>query len=102
MVDVKEASSIVGRTPETVRRWIWSGRLSAQRDGRRLLVSRDDLLRLVGVDGGGQSTLTLHEWAEQARGLVRGTGGTTASDLVSASRQDRQVGAGSAPRTGDQ
>ncbi len=43
MIGVAEAASRVGRSPETVRRWIRSGRLPASRDGRRLVLDVGDL-----------------------------------------------------------
>ena len=43
VITVGEAASRVGRSPETVRRWIRSGRLPASRDGGRLLLDVSDL-----------------------------------------------------------
>jgi excisionase family DNA binding protein len=43
VITVGEAASRVGRSPETVRRWIRSGRLPASRDGGRLLLDASDL-----------------------------------------------------------
>lgn len=80
MIDVREAGRLASRNPETVRRWIWSGRLSAQRKGRRLLVSRDDVLRLAGRQGE-SSRMGLAEWRAVARAHQRGDV-QTASDLV--------------------
>jgi hypothetical protein len=40
MIDVRCAAALVRRHPETVRRWVWSGRLAAQRQGNRLLMAR--------------------------------------------------------------
>jgi len=40
---VEEAASRVGRSPETVRRWIRSGRLSATIEGRRRVIDPSDL-----------------------------------------------------------
>jgi len=91
MLDVKEAAALAGRTPETVRRWIWSGRLVAQRQGRRLMVDRDDVLRVAGAPQSG-GRLTLREWAVDVRGHdgQRRTE-TTAADLVA---EDRAVRSG--------
>lgn len=42
MLSVAETASRVGRSPETVRRWIREGRLPAQRrGGRQLIADRD-------------------------------------------------------------
>ncbi len=38
-----KAADYVGRTPETVRRWVWSGRVSALWRGNRLLIARAEL-----------------------------------------------------------
>lgn len=43
MLSVDEAASRVGRSPETVRRWIRDGRLPATTQGRRRVVDPADL-----------------------------------------------------------
>jgi excisionase family DNA binding protein len=43
MLTVEEAASRVGRSPETVRRWIRNGRLSATTEGRRRVIDPADL-----------------------------------------------------------
>ncbi len=43
ILTVEEAASRVGRSPETVRRWIRSGRLSATIEGRRRVIDPSDL-----------------------------------------------------------
>lgn len=43
MLTVPEAARRIGRNPETVRRWIRSGRLAADRVGTQHLVREDDL-----------------------------------------------------------
>ena len=43
MLTVAEAADRVGKDPETVRRWIRSGRLRAKRVGRRHAISARDL-----------------------------------------------------------
>ena len=43
MLTVPEAARRVGRNPETVRRWIRSGRLPAERVGTQHLVREEDL-----------------------------------------------------------
>lgn len=91
MIDVQEAAGLASRTPETVRRWVWSGRLTAQRKGRRLLVARDDVLRLSGKAADNAHELTLREWATEARRSQKAArgGAKTASDLVIADREAR-------------
>jgi excisionase family DNA binding protein len=43
MLTVPEAARLVGRDPETVRRWIRSGRLRATRVGTQHLIDEDEL-----------------------------------------------------------
>ena len=43
MVTVAEAAKIVGRDPETVRRWIRSGKLRASKVGLQHLIDEDEL-----------------------------------------------------------
>ncbi len=92
MVEVREAAELVHRTPETVRRWVWSGRLAARKEGNRLLLSRDDLARLAGTEAGQQEEAppSLAEWqTETDRLLGPGLPGVSAADLVRADRADR-------------
>jgi excisionase family DNA binding protein len=46
MLTVDEAARRVRRHPETIRRWIWSGRLRSTRIGNRHLISESDLEQL--------------------------------------------------------
>ena len=43
LVSVREASKQSERNMETVRRWIWSGKLPAQKLGNQLFIKRSDL-----------------------------------------------------------
>jgi len=63
VLDVREAAALLGRHPETIRRWIWSGRLTAARRGNRLVVQRADLEAIAGV---AQGKPTLNEWMDRA------------------------------------
>ena len=96
MLDVRETARLADRTPETVRRWIWAGRLNALRHGGKLLVARrdvEDLLRGTSPT----RPLTLAEWAEavdaQRRIGALGDPGAavTAADLVLDDRIRRQA-----------
>ena len=78
MVDVREAARLVGRTPETVRRWIWSGRLPASKRGNRLFIQRGDLP--ASSDAGAPRPGSLAEWAAQLPAGRRGA--RSASELV--------------------
>lgn len=61
VLDVREAAAYVGRTPETVRRWVWSGKVSALRQGHRLLIPRADLDGSMKAPE--EERLSLREWA---------------------------------------
>lgn len=94
MVDVREAAALVARTPETVRRWVWSGRVRARKSGNRLLLDRSELLASTGV-GSARSrepALRLADWVGLADAREsRGRRGGSASDLVLAARAGRRV-----------
>jgi len=47
MITVPEAAGRAGRTPETVRRWIRSGRLRARKIGTQHVIEEQDLERLL-------------------------------------------------------
>jgi excisionase family DNA binding protein len=47
LITVPEAARRTGRNPETIRRWIRSGRLRAERVGTQHLIEEDALARLV-------------------------------------------------------
>ena len=47
MLTVPEAARWTRRDPETVRRWIRSGRLKATRIGTQHLIDEEDLARIV-------------------------------------------------------
>lgn len=89
LVDVRQAAALVGRNPETVRRWIWSGKLSAVRKGKRLFVAREEL---GGVASTGKASLELSEWARRAQAARQTPGrapGRSAADLVFEDRAER-------------
>ena len=87
-LDVKAAAALSGRTAETIRRWVWSGRLSARKRGNRLVVARADVEALA---GGGRRLLSLGEWARLAEAAMRGRRGPheSAADLVIHERRRR-------------
>lgn len=43
LISVREAATQCGRNAETVRRWIWAGKLPAEKLGNQLFIRRQDL-----------------------------------------------------------
>jgi excisionase family DNA binding protein len=91
LIDVRGAATLVGRHPETIRRWVWSGRIAARREGRRLLVARADLEALAASEGRAKASLAT--WAERARSAQEAAGrsrsGSSAAALVIEDRAQR-------------
>jgi excisionase family DNA binding protein len=50
MLTVPEAARRIDRDPETIRRWIRSGRLPSQQVGTQYIIDESDLLEMVGSD----------------------------------------------------
>ena len=50
MLTVPEAARLARRNPETIRRWIRSGRLPAERVGSHYVLDEDELFAVVGSD----------------------------------------------------
>jgi excisionase family DNA binding protein len=92
-LDVAAAASVAGRSAETVRRWVWSGRLRAHKRGNKLLIARSDLDRLLGSNGI-VGAMSLADWvaAVESSGLKTGPRGATAADLVLEERRLRSLG----------
>lgn len=47
LLTLDQAGELVHAAPETIRHWIWEGRLKAYKPGRAVLVREADLLKLV-------------------------------------------------------
>ncbi len=87
-LDIRAAAVVSGRSAETVRRWVWSGKLRARKSGKRLLVLRGDLEALAGTRGA--KHLSLREWQAMAnKVLKRSAKGRSARDLILADRTER-------------
>ena len=43
LISVREAAQECGRNMETIRRWIWGGKLPAEKLGNQLFIKRSDL-----------------------------------------------------------
>lgn len=89
-IDVAAAAAIAGRSAETVRRWVWSGRLRAHKVGKKLLIHRSELERLLRA-GGRAHKLTLAEWLKELdrSGLKSAATATSAADLIIEDRRAR-------------
>jgi excisionase family DNA binding protein len=90
-IDVRGAAALVGRHPETIRRWVWSGRLAARRQGNRLLMARADVEALAASEG--RALTSLAAWANRARAARESAGakgsGSSAAELVIEDRAQR-------------
>ena len=64
-----EAARRAGRSPETVRRWIWSGKLPSRKVGNQHLVDSDAVDALTGARTPGEAPVPEvgGEWAEWLR-----------------------------------
>ncbi len=92
MIDVREAARLAHRAPETIRRWVWSGRLDAVKVGVKLLVRREEILRLA-PEGGPETSSSLGDWVCQAAGANQsGRRGVSARDLILDDRSQRDPG----------
>lgn len=80
MLTVPEAANVVNRNPETVRRWIRSGRLRATKVGTQHVIEERDLT--AAATGGDQQSLP-HD-------LTVFPDGTPQPDWVEAIRRSRQ------------
>jgi Helix-turn-helix domain len=88
MLTVRDAADEVGRTPETIRRWVWSGRLPASKRGNRLIVARVDLERVAGRASGAGLAAWVDQVTAQRAGQAQ-AGTRSAADLILADRRRR-------------
>src|ERR1700737_4529794 len=91
LLSIRAGAAQVGRTPETVRRWVWSGRLPARKRGNRLVVTDLDLKRAATAI----KQPNLAAWvAALSPGGSRASAGRTrsAADLVLEDRRLRSAG----------
>jgi excisionase family DNA binding protein len=73
LVTVREAARECGRTTETVRRWIWDGKLPAQKLGNQLFINRADLRRMASAvkDGDAAQRMAVLDRATVLRERIR-------------------------------
>src|SRR5260370_26493585 len=89
-LDVEEAARLARRSAETIRRWVRSGKLAASRQGRRLVIARDDVTAAAQNDT--DPAVTLADWAASARRSLTSAQHPTrgsAADLVLGDRRQR-------------
>ncbi len=96
---VPEAARRAGRSPETVRRWIWSGKLPSEKVGNQHLVDAEALDALTGAvelaSEGADPVEVGGEWGEWLRRVrefheklrAEGVRLPPAADLVRESRK---------------
>jgi len=78
MLTVPQAARRAGRDPETIRRWIRSGRLRARKVGTQHVIEASELDTLIGAD-----TLPVPD------GWTRTVTGEPMPDVVAAVRRSR-------------
>lgn len=96
---VREAARRAGRSEETIRRWIWSGRLPAVKRGTSYRIDVRHLEEVIvelepsAAQHGKAASASLLEWldavAQWKAGLVA-TPGASAADLVIEDRRARR------------
>ncbi len=97
LVSVREAAKESGRNMETVRRWIWSGKLPAQKLGNQLFIRRSDLRAFLkrsdAKKHGSRDRLEFIERAEALQKRIRARTGTNfdISALTEESRRGHSV-----------
>jgi len=93
LVSIREAANESGRNMETVRRWIWSGKLPAQKLGNQLFIRKSDLTAFLKRSGankhGAWDRLESIERAEALQKRIRARTGTDfdISALIEESRR---------------
>lgn len=90
MVGVAEAAVLADRSQETIRRWVWSGRIPAVKSGQKLYVRRSDVARTTPREERAGSTMSLAEWAARLDEVRTGAVGASAADLVIEDRRRRR------------
>lgn len=97
---MRDAAARAGRAEETIRRWIWSGRLPAQKVGNIYRIRQHHLDAAVAgevpVQSGGGNRDLAHWWEKvsrwrEANGIAHQS---TAADLVLDDRMERSRHAG--------
>lgn len=93
LVTVRQAALECGRNMETVRRWIWSGKLPAQKLGNQLFIKRGDLQSLrLNLRGATQKKTNWPQLIKEVGALReqirRHAGNFDITELIRESRED--------------
>lgn len=81
MLTVPEAARITGKNPETIRRWIRSGRLSSRKFGTQHVIDEVELDELIH----GVRAVGVPQWMLESDGEL----GLTPDEIVRMVRRDR-------------
>lgn len=81
MLTVSEAAKIAGKNPETIRRWIRSGKLPARKFGTQHVVDKTALDELLN----GIRAVNVPDWMREQPGIL----GVDIDEIVRMVRQDR-------------
>ena len=95
LISVKDAAAECGRNPETVRRWIWNGKLPAEKLGNQLFIRRHELTDFLRetvsspVDGEAKPDFLERAMALQEKMKARGMEPFDAAEMVRKMREGR-------------
>ena len=94
LISVREAAKECGRNPETVRRWIWSGKLPAEKLGNQLFVRTSSLTSLCREMAIQQKSEPETDFLQRAIALqirlkTRGLETTNGAELIRGTREER-------------
>jgi excisionase family DNA binding protein len=73
-INVREAARQCGRNAETIRRWIWDGKLPAQKLGNQLFIKKKDLAlfcRETAIAYRAEPDMDILKKAKELRGQIR-------------------------------
>lgn len=81
LITVRQAAALCGKDPETIRRWIWSGKIKAQKLGNQLFLEKSQLTGCVRetavaeykTDAGPGSRGRFGELSHENGGAVKGS-----------------------------
>lgn len=88
LITVPEAARKAKRNPETVRRWIWAGKLRSRKLGNQHMIEEEDLGRVLAEQAGSSDKPSWEEWY---RGLKALNARIDSSKLPSAAEMIREV-----------